>query len=238
MRRARRPARRGSRGLRQWSCRRRGGRITRPAYSRRRSLLATGAARNRVSSGGQPNPSQRARDRLQVAGPVGEDKAVPAPAHGGCDVGGNLLVALVAGDEVLMNESHPAGCGRAGASGVAVRGRVDVQHRRWAFAWCASGQHVRGSGGLPRDGDGVADRGALHTDQVVELVAPVRGSGQPEPAPGRPPSWPGRVRRVPWLAAGLSAGLRVAARRWQLPAHHAARAQLSSGYVPAVPREG
>ena len=100
------------------------------------------------------------------------------------DVGDYLLVALVAGDEVLVDEGHPAGCGRAGASGVAVGGRVDVQHRRGASAWCAAGQHVRSSGGLPGDGDGVADRADLHADQVVELVAAVGGGGQPEPSPG------------------------------------------------------
>src|SRR5260370_39476208 len=36
-----------------------------------------------------------------------------------------------------------------------------------------------------RVGDGVAGRADLEGDQVVELVAPVGGSGQPEPAPGR-----------------------------------------------------
>jgi hypothetical protein len=37
-----------------------------------------------------------------VAGPVGEDEAVPVLVDGCQDVGDYLLVALVAGDEVLV----------------------------------------------------------------------------------------------------------------------------------------
>jgi hypothetical protein len=48
----------------------------------------------------------------------------------------------------------------------------------------AAGQHVRAVGGLAGHGDGVADRADLHGDEVVELVAPVRSGGQPEPPPG------------------------------------------------------
>jgi hypothetical protein len=47
----------------------------------------------------------------------------------------------------------------------------------------AAGQHVRAVGGLPGQGDGVADRADLHGDEVVELVAPVGGGGQAEPPP-------------------------------------------------------
>ena len=86
--------------------------------------------------------------------------------------------------QVLVDDGHPAGRGRAGASGVAVAGRVDVQHWRGPPAGCAAGQHAWSVGGLPGDGDGVADWADLHADEVVELVAPVGGGGQPEPPPG------------------------------------------------------
>jgi hypothetical protein len=79
---------------------------------------------------------QCAGGRLQVAGPAGEDEAIPVLVDGCQDVGDDLLVALVAGDEVLIDDGHPAGYGRAGASGVAVGGWMDVRHRRGASAWC------------------------------------------------------------------------------------------------------
>ena len=46
--------------------------------------------------------------------------------------------------------------------------------RQRVLAGCAPGQC-----------DGVPDRSHLHGDQVVKLVAAVRGGGQPEPAPCR-----------------------------------------------------
>ena len=139
MRRARRPARRGSRGLRPWPCRRRGAGSARRTAGGVPSLAGDGGGEeqgvqwravepfSRVgpgSYGEQRRPArlrdepgergstvfgahaaleddrvvaQRAQcagDRLQMAGPVGEDKAVPALAYGVCDVGDNLLVAL------------------------------------------------------------------------------------------------------------------------------------------------
>jgi hypothetical protein len=150
-------------------------------------LLATGAARNRVSSGravepfpgvraggygeqrrpvglpGEPGdgcgPGLRARAAaqdhgivpelaegvgyfLQVAGPVGEDEAVPALGEGCRDVGDDLAGALVAGDQVLVDDGHPAGRGRAGVPGVAVGGRVEMEHWRGPPAGCAAGQHA------------------------------------------------------------------------------------------------
>lgn len=44
------------------------------------------------------------------------------------DVGDDLASALVAGDQVLVDNGHPAGRGRAGV--IAVGGRVDVEHGR------------------------------------------------------------------------------------------------------------
>jgi hypothetical protein len=106
----------------------------------------------------------------QVADPVGEDEAVPALAEGGGDVGDDLLVAVVAGDEVLVDDGHPARRGRAGVSGVAVGGRVDAQHRRGPPARGAAGQHVRAAGGLPGEGDGVADRPEYVASVVLRLL--------------------------------------------------------------------
>jgi hypothetical protein len=130
-----------------------------------------------------PEVAERTGDRLQVPGPVGEHQAVPALAEGGRDVGDDLAGALVAGDEVLVDDGHPARRGRAGSPAVAVGGRVEVQHWRWSSAGGAARQHVHAVG-LPGRGDGVPDRADLHADQVVELVAPVGGGGQPEPPPG------------------------------------------------------
>ena len=131
-----------------------------------------------------PELAEGAGHFLQVAGPVGEDEAVPVLGGGCRDVGDDLAGALVAGDQVLVDDGHPAGRGRAGGAVVAVGGRVDVQHRRGPPAGCAAGQHVHAFGGVPGRGDGVADRAGLHADEVIELVAPVGGGGQPEPPPG------------------------------------------------------
>jgi hypothetical protein len=76
-----------------------------------------------------PEHAQGAGNRLQVVGPVGEDEAVPALGECGGDVGDDLLVALVAGDEVLVDDGHSARCGRAGVSGVPVGGRVEAEYR-------------------------------------------------------------------------------------------------------------
>jgi len=46
---------------------------------------------------------------LQVAGPVGEDEAVPALGEGRRYVGDDLARALVAGDQVLVDDGHPPG---------------------------------------------------------------------------------------------------------------------------------
>ena len=120
---------------------------------------------------------------VQVPGPLGQDQAVPALASAR-DVGEDLAAALVAGDQVRVDGGHPAGRGRAGWPVVTVGGRVEVKDRRGPSAGRAAGQHVRAVGGLPGRGDSVPDRADLHADQVVELVAPVGGGGQPEPPPG------------------------------------------------------
>ncbi len=120
-----------------------------------------------------PEGARAVGDRLQVAGPVGEHEAVPAPGECRRDVGDDLQVALATGDQVLVDDGHPARCGRAGVPAVPVGRRVEAKHRRGPRAGGAAGQHVRAVGGLPGQGDGVADRADLHGDEVVELVAPV-----------------------------------------------------------------
>ena len=75
---------------------------------------------------------------------------------------------------------HAAGAGRVGVAVVPVRSRVNVHHRG-RRAGVQSGPGPLGRGRVR----GCADRSHLHGDQVVELVAAVRGGGQPEPAPCR-----------------------------------------------------
>src|SRR5215510_3881803 len=71
--------------------------------------------------------------------------------------------------------------------------------RPWSCSHASAGSGLRTGSGFPywrraRRGtrypgpgecDGVPDRPHLHSDQVVELVAAVRGGGEPEPAPCR-----------------------------------------------------
>ena len=128
---------------------------------------------------------------LQVRDPLGEHEAVAASGQRCCDVGGDLAGAVLVGGQVTVNGGHSAWCLRVGAAGVAVGGGVHVQHgcrpagRAWRrdlgqregvavsvvpFAWM---------------GDGVPGLPDLPGDEVVELVAPVRGGRQAEPAAGR-----------------------------------------------------
>ena len=100
------------------------------------------------------------------------------------DIGDDLLVAVAAGNEVLVDEGHPAGLGRAGSPVIAVGSPVEVEHWRWPPAGGAARQHVQVAGGLPGCGDGVPDRADVHADQVIELVPAVRSGRQAQPAPG------------------------------------------------------
>src|SRR5262245_17515738 len=56
---------------------------------------------------------------------------------------------------------------------------------RRASAGSGAGQHRAAVGGFTVAGNGMPDRADVHGDEVVELVAPVRGGGQAEPAPCR-----------------------------------------------------
>jgi len=62
---------------------------------------------------------------------------------------------------------------------------MEAEHGRWAPGRGSAGQHGSAVGELAWAGDGVPDRADVHGDEVVELVAPVRGGGQAEPAPDR-----------------------------------------------------
>jgi len=90
---------------------------------------------------------------------------------------------VVAGDQVLVNDGHPAGCGRAGVPGVAMDSGVDVEHWRGPSARGTAGQHVDAGDDLRGHGEGVPNRADLHADEVIELVPPVRGGSQSKPPP-------------------------------------------------------
>ena len=116
-----------------------------------------------------------------MAGPVGQDQVVAVLAECGEDVRDYLPGALLIIGQVPVDGRHAARAGRVGVAVVPVRSRVNVQHgggtagtQKRVLAGCVAGKR-----------DGVPDRSHLHGDQVVELVAAVRGGGQPEPAPCR-----------------------------------------------------
>jgi hypothetical protein len=160
-------------------------------------LLATGAARNKVSKAGQSKPSpaygpvaaknnrvvpglaQQAGELFQMAGPVGEDQAVAVLAECGEGVCDDLPCALLISDQVSADGRHTARAGRVGVAVVPVRSRVNVQHRGGP-----AGDYKRVLAGcVAVKCDGVPAWSYLHGDQIVELVAAVRGGGEPEPAP-------------------------------------------------------
>jgi hypothetical protein len=129
--------------------------------------------------------AQRVGEFVQVRGPVGEDEAGPALGQRGCHVGDDLQGPRLVGDQVLVDDGDAARRGRAGVPGVAVPGRVEVEYESRAFAWVSAGQRRDAIGGPSGTGDGMPDLTDLHGDEVVELVAPVRGGGQSKPAPDR-----------------------------------------------------
>jgi len=133
-----------------------------------------------VTRGPQP-----VRQLLQVRDPASEDEAVPALLKRGGHIRDDLAGARIAGDQVAVDHRHSAWHGRVGIARVAVRRGVQVQHRRRSAVRGAAGKHRHASGGLAGTRDGVPDLPDLHGDQVVELVAPVRRGGQPEPAARR-----------------------------------------------------
>ncbi len=122
------------------------------------------------------------RQLLQVRDPAGEDQAVPALRKRGGHISDDLAGARIAGDQVPVDHHHPAWHGRVRIAGVTVRRGMQVQHRSWPATRRAARQRRYPGRGLAGTCDGVPDRPGLHGDQVVELVAPVRRGGQPEPA--------------------------------------------------------
>src|SRR5215212_6070580 len=128
-----------------------------------------------------PAKAQRGHQPVQVLGPLGEYEAVPATSESGHDVIGDLSGAGPVGDQIAVDRRDAAGGGGVGVAGVTVVRGVDVQDRFRRL-------NVGGAAAQSADarlGDGVADRAELQGDEVVELVAPVRRGGQPEPAAGR-----------------------------------------------------
>jgi hypothetical protein len=106
-------------------------------------------------------------------------QAVAVPGERGKDVRGDLPGALFVSGQVPLDVRHPARAGRIGTTVVAVRSRLNVQHRGGpAGAW----KRVLAAS-VADECDGVPDRSHLHGDQVVEFVAAVRGGGQPQPSP-------------------------------------------------------
>ncbi|OSY34574.1 hypothetical protein BG845_06727 [Pseudonocardia autotrophica] len=114
-----------------------------------------------------------------MRGPLGQDQAVAPASERGLDVGEHLLIAGVVGDEVAVDIGDPARSRRICLAAVDEVGQMDGE----GSVRCATGRG--GEGARLRGAHGVSDRAELQRDQVVELVAPVRGRGQPEPAPGR-----------------------------------------------------
>lgn len=109
-------------------------------------------------------------ERVEVVGPLSENQDVAAVSNGERDVGGDLTGTGLVVDqsaEHILDRGDLAGTG--GALGV-----VDME---------TAGQRGRRRLG---ERDFVADRAALHRDDRLEPVAPVRRGGQPEPpaAPG------------------------------------------------------
>jgi hypothetical protein len=160
-----------------------------PPYRGQRagSWRATG----RIRTGCGP---RSVRQLVQVRDPGGEDEAVPALRKRGGHVCDDLAGACLAGDQV----------GRSPSSRRARRGRHRPRNSTtwragaapaWASARCAARQRRYPGGRLAGTGDGVPDRPGLHGDQVVELVAPVRRGGQPEPAARRDLRHDGAIQR-------------------------------------------
>ncbi len=118
--------------------------------------------------------------------PLGEQQAAPAAFQRGDHVIDDLGEAGVVGDEVAVDGRHAAGLRRVGVTEVAVGGVVHVEYGGRALGGLFKFELGRAVLAWWRGlGDGVADRTQLEGDQVIELVAAVRGGGEPEPAAGR-----------------------------------------------------
>jgi hypothetical protein len=114
---------------------------------------------------------------------------VTALGQSGGDVGGDLAGAVVVGGQVPVDRGHPARRLRAGVAAVAVGSLVHVEDRNRPGR--AAGRHDAGQGqfgpaqvGAAGRGDGVPYLAGLQVDEVIELVAPVWGGGQAQPAAG------------------------------------------------------
>ncbi len=137
--------------------------------------------------------TERAGEAVKVAQPLRQHEAVSASGERLGDVIGDLRCPRLIGGEVLVDRGDPARGGRVGFSGIAELRRVDAQNRNRATRQLDVESRLPGLGDLNgraraadcREGHGVPDRADLQRDEVVELVAPVRGGGQAEPAARR-----------------------------------------------------
>jgi len=105
------------------------------------------------------------------------------------DVGGDLAHSLVIGCQIAVDRRHPARCLRVGITVVTVGGLVNVKNRPWrgqdpGCSDAGQGEFLATQvcGALARQADRVPDLSDLPGDEVVELVSPVRGGGQPKPS--------------------------------------------------------
>ena len=62
-------------------------------------------------------------------------------------------------------------------------GRMEAEYGSWAPACGSAWQHRGATSRLADPGDSMPDWADLHCNEVIQLVPPVRGGGQAEPAP-------------------------------------------------------
>ena len=116
---------------------------------------------------------------------------MPAPLQCRRHVIEHLGGAGVVGDYVAVDGGHPARRRWVGVADVAESGVVHMEHGCWPLPQARLRELELGRAivglrrGLCGVRDGVADRAELQRDQVVELVAAVWSSGQPEPSARR-----------------------------------------------------
>lgn len=98
----------------------------------------------------------------------------------GDDIRDHLLVAGIVGHQVAVDRGDSARGGRIGVAAVVEGRQMDGERsvRRAADCRCGQGARLRRAHGVP-------DRAQLQGDQIVELIAPVGGRGQPQPPPSR-----------------------------------------------------
>jgi hypothetical protein len=127
-----------------------------------------------------PNLTQDVDQPVDVAGPLGQDQAVPATFEGSGDVSGHLPGPRLVGDQGAVDRCDSAGSGRVGSTAVSEHRGMHDQHRFGS---------VLGRGATECAGRDCAhrvpNRPGLQRDEIVELVSPIGGGRQAEPASRR-----------------------------------------------------